>query len=181
MERRLPLSLAMLLLIALAGCSGTKTDRVAEPEPCDLPGLKNCARAGDVVFSGQPTREGLIHLADQGFRTVVTMRGPRELDWDEAALVDSLGMAFVPIPMPYPIDTITAAQVAALDSVMTQAARPLLLHCSSGNRTAGLWAVWLNERRDVAPSEALRLGRKAGLTRLAPLVVEKLGVEPDMH
>lgn len=146
------------------------------PEACEIEGIENCRKVGDdLLFGGQPSQDALRALAKQGYKTVVSARGKGELDWDEQALVDSLGMKFVQIPMAYPIETIHDEWVEQLDQVMTGAERPILMHCSSGNRIAGLWAVWLAEKKGVTPEEAMGLGTEAGMTRIEPVVAKRLG------
>jgi len=169
---------ALLLASVLAVACGDRPAAVPDPAPCDIPGLPNCARTGDVVFGGQPSPATLQYLADQGYTTVVTTRGLAELDWDERAAVEALGMRFVQIPMDNPVLAITDAQVAALDSVLTSASGPILLHCGSGNRVAGLWAAWLAEKRSIDPEAALRLAELAGMTGVRPVVEQRLQAEP---
>ena len=168
---------AVALVAAGPACSGPKRS-AAIPEPVgrEIDGLGNARAVGeDLLFGAQPTPEALAALAAQGYRTVLTTRGDGELEWDERALVDSLGMRFVSIPMPNPLSEIPDAWVEQFDALMRDAGRPMLLHCSSGNRVAGLWAVWLAERQGVEPAQALELGEKAGMTRIRPLVETRLG------
>lgn len=149
--------------------------QVPIPEACEVEGIENCRRIGsDLLFGGQPSRDALRELARQGYRTVVSTRGEGELDWDEQAEVDSLGMTFVQIPMAYPIESIREQWVDEFDRLMSTAARPMLMHCSSGNRVAGLWAVWLAEKRGVSAREAMAFGTEAGMTRIEPVVEKRL-------
>lgn len=165
-----------LLLLALVGCSGGGTDsNSSTPEPVSTSGMENTARAGDLLFGGQPSREALRELKAQGYKTVLSTRGHDELAWDEEALADSLGLRFVSIPMDKPVTLITDDQLNRFADLMKTGERPMILHCSSGNRVAGLWTVWLAEHEGMLPEEALRLGDKAGMTRIRPLVEERLG------
>lgn len=136
----------------LASCSGTpRNDSAPGPVSRTLEGLPNARMVGtELLFGGQPTPEAL------------------------AALVDSLGMRFVSIPMPNPIEGIPDAWVEQFDAVLREAERPMLLHCSSGNRVAGLWAGWLAEKDGMEASRALELGEEAGMTRIRPLVEKRL-------
>jgi protein tyrosine phosphatase (PTP) superfamily phosphohydrolase (DUF442 family) len=170
---------AVLFLLALTGCSGGTSRSTAEappaPEPVAVAGVPNAVRVGDLLFGGQPTEDALRMLKGEGYRTVLSTRGEGEAAWDEKALVDSLGMAFAAIPMGYPIEAITDAEVDRFDDLMQHGERPMVLHCSSGNRVAGLWAVWLVERRGMDRAQALELGTKAGMTRIRPVVEKRLG------
>jgi len=170
---------AGIVLLALAACARQETGaRVAAPQPCDLEGVANCRSVGsDLVFAGQPTPDALRELAGRGYHTILSTRGEGELDWDEKALADSLGMKFVTIPMGYPIESIRDEWVEQFDRLMSGAERPMLAHCSSGNRVAGLWAVWLAERKGVPAAEAIELGTEAGMTRLRPVVEKRLAAD----
>jgi uncharacterized protein (TIGR01244 family) len=169
----MPRSAIILGVLLLAAC-GRDRFTVADPVPCDVPGLQNCRQTGDVVFGSQPSPATLQYLRDQGVTTVVSTRGLTELEWDERAQVESLGMRFVHIPMENPVLGISDAQVAAFDSVLTGQQGRVLLHCSSGNRVAGLWGAWLAERQGLEPAEALRLADLAGMTRVRPAVEQRL-------
>lgn len=163
------------VLIGMTACA-TNGGSPDTPEPCRLEGIVNCRKIGsDVFFASQPSQDALRQLAEKGYRTVVSTRGEGELKWDEKAEVDSLGMTFVSIPMGYPIEDIRNEWVDRFDELMGGAERPMLIHCSSGNRVAGLWAVWLAERQGMAPDRALELGTEAGMTRVRPAVEKRLG------
>jgi uncharacterized protein (TIGR01244 family) len=135
--------------------------------------MKLSVRLGDLLFGSQPTPETLEELAKMGFKTILNTRGENELKWDEKAKVESLGMRYVSIPMPYPIAEIKDEWVEQLDNLLATGERPLVLHCSSGNRIAGLWAVWLNERQGRKQEEALEIADRLGMTRIRPLVEKR--------
>lgn len=168
-------TLLLPTIALLAACGVPAADLVVDdPVACEAPGLTNCRQTGDVVFGSQPSPATLQYLADQGYTTIVSTRGLTELDWDERAAVEALGMRFVQIPMPSPVTGITDAQVAALDSVLAGHAGPILLHCGSGNRVAGLWATWLTEKQGMHPDSALRLATLAGMTGVRAMVEQRL-------
>jgi uncharacterized protein (TIGR01244 family) len=185
MIRYLPLA---LVLAALLACLDRPADRAADgeppaalelaiipdPVPCTVEGLRSCARSGEVLIGSQPTEEALATLAAEGYTTVVTTRADDEIDWDEQAVVESLGMRFVRIAMPSPVTDITDAQVMRLDSVLGSADGPVVLHCGSGNRVSGLWATWLAAERGFEPDEALRLAELAGMGSVRPAVERRL-------
>ncbi|MDH3458864.1 MAG: sulfur transferase domain-containing protein [Gemmatimonadota bacterium] len=167
----------LLFLAVLTACADRAADLVTpDPTACQVEGMRNCAVSGDVLFGSQPSEAALDQLAAQGYTTVVTTRADGEIDWDERAKVESLGMTFVSIPMPNPVSAITDEQVARLDSVLGSGPGPVVLHCGSGNRVSGLWGAWLAEKKNVPPDEALRLAELAGMTGVRPVVEQRLGV-----
>jgi len=162
------------IVLASAACAPEPSARIADPVPCTIPGLGQCARSGDVVLSGQPSPETLRYLAAQGYTTVVSTRGVGELAWDERAAVEELGMRFVQIPMANPVLDISDAQIAALDSALAATPGPVLLHCASGNRVAGLWGAWLTEKRGVDEAAAMQLASQAGMRGVRPVIERHL-------
>ena len=163
----------IVMALALAACAEPRPEAALDLEPCTIQGLPDCVRAGALTFGGQPTADALRLLAARGYRTVISTRGEGELDWDEHALVAGLGMRYVAIPMASPVTSITDSQVAALDAALASEG-PTLLHCSSGNRAAGLWGAWLAERRGVDRARALALAEQAGMTRTREVVEARL-------
>lgn len=160
-----------------ASASLTASDAIPEPEPCQIEGMQNCAKTGDVLIGGQPSEAALETLAAQGYKTIVSTRAEGEIDWDEQAKAEALGMTFVRIPMPSPVTEITDDQVALLDDVLSGGVGPVVLHCGSGNRVSGLWAAWLVADRGLAPGEALRLAQLAGMGSVRPVVERRLGTD----
>ena len=171
------LSLLLVALWSLAACTGTEITTT----PVDVEGMNNSVLVtGDMLIGGQPTESALLKFADDGYTTVITSRSDDEISWDEKAFVDSLGMRFVSIPMPGPEYAITDQHIEKFDEVIRTTDGPILFHCGSGNRAAGLWGAWLVEKKGLSPEEALELAEKAGMTRIRPVVERRLGVEPEM-
>jgi uncharacterized protein (TIGR01244 family) len=127
------------------------------------------ASVGDDVFiSGQPTEQALRDLHAKGVTTVVNLRTPEEMksrvSFDEAALVKSLGMEYVYVPVrgnaefPY-----SPAAVKSFAAAMTGAKGKVLLHCTVAWRASHLWAAYLIQYRDVPAAKALDQARTINL------------------
>jgi uncharacterized protein (TIGR01244 family) len=160
----------VLVVAAIAACQTQDSAHVK------IEGIRNQVQIGDLLFGGQPSEEALAQLAAQGYKTVLSARTEPELRWDEKAKVESLGMTFVRIPMENPVTKITDEQVNNFAGLMENGERPMVLHCGSGNRVAGLWAVWLVEHKNVEPTEALRQAEEAGMTSIRNVVGKRLGL-----
>ncbi|HEV8448776.1 MAG TPA: sulfur transferase domain-containing protein [Gemmatimonadaceae bacterium] len=146
------------------------TIRLTAPVLLDTIGLFQArfARVGDDVFiAGQPTEKGLGTVHDRGVTTVVNLRSPQEMariPFDEAKVVEKLGMKYVYIPMrgtpdfPY--------SPAALDTfakVMKSANGKVLLHCTIAWRASHLWAAYLIRERGIPVKDALDNARAINL------------------
>ncbi len=165
------LGCALMAVVAAVGACQTQDSSHVKVE-----GMRNKVQIGDLLFGSQPSEEALAQLAAQGYKTVLSTRGESELSWDEKAKVESLGMTFVNIPMDHPVTKITDEQVNRFAELMENRERPMVLHCGSGNRVAGLWAVWLVEHENVEPMEALQQAEQAGMTSTRNVVGKRLGL-----
>lgn len=159
------------ILTLLGACQASHS--ALEPKPQEVSGMQNAALTGDLLIGGQPTEEALEYLAREGYRDVVSVRSEGEIDWDEESRVEALGMSFHRIEMSNPVNEITDDEVAAFAQFMDERDGPVLLHCGSGNRAAGLWAVWLIEHEEIDPADAIRLATSAGMRESMKAVVER--------
>jgi uncharacterized protein (TIGR01244 family) len=126
------------------------------------------ARVGDDLYiGGQPTAEAVRRLHDRGVTTVVNLRTPPEMakvGFDEAALVRSLGMKYVYLPvrgtpeLPYSPQT-----VVAFSRALEEAHGAVLLHCTVAWRASHLWTAYLIKDRGMSPDSALAQGRAINL------------------
>lgn len=139
------------------------------PEPAPLPGYNgdNVFQIGSVTIAGQPDEQALREAAAMGVTTVVNLRAEAEsasVGFDEAALVEALGMVYVTIPMTPA--SFNADDVARFANVLADSeGAPLLVHCSSSNRAGGMWAAYLALHRSIPEPTALRAGRAAGMSK----------------
>ena len=127
---------------------------VSAPVILDTTGLylERAARVGEDMFvTGQPTERALRELREQGVTTVVNLRTPEEMTrnvkFDESALVASLGMQYVYLPVrgndQYPYSPATLAKFA---DAVSNAKGKVLLHCTVAWRASHLWAAYLINR-----------------------------------
>ena len=127
---------------------------VSAPVLLDTTGLflERAARVGEDIFvTGQPTERALRELREQGVTTVVNLRTPEEMTrsvkFDEPALVASLGMQYVYLPVrgndQYPY---SPATLAKFRDAVGNAKGKVLLHCTVAWRASHLWAAYLIDR-----------------------------------
>ena len=125
----------------------------------------------DKLASGQPSQEQLRVLAASGVKHIIDLRVPSERDWDEGALVRSLGMEYHSIPVAGAAG-VTSSNAASLNLILAQiGSEPVLMHCASGNRVGALVA---KSERDGGASvdAAIAEGRRWGLNQMEPRLRE---------
>lgn len=123
--------------------------------------------------SGQPDAEALDVFADSGYAAVIDLRGASETrGLDEPQAVAERGMTYVPFPIPGS-DDITFENAGALKALIDAQSGPVLLHCGSGNRVGAMLAL-IASLEGADDDAALAYGREGGMTRLEPVVRERL-------
>lgn len=170
---------------AVAAYDQALTRRVARrqsTEPRDvaqaqltLATLYNRAEPFDgIITSGQPEADHLKALATLGYTAVIDMRTDSEnRGFDEKAQLEELGMDYVLLPVSGR-DGINFDNARALDRILSDhAGQKVLVHCGSSNRVGAIFALRASLAGD-SDTEALEIGRSAGLKSLESAVVEEL-------
>lgn len=169
----------VLSMLVLAACGNEKAaapeavagekapeQAAAEPVKASLPNARHLDSG--VMVGGQPTDAQLKAAKDEGYKLVVNLRAAGEPGFaTEQALVESLGMKYVSIP----VDGagLSEANAKALgDALSANAGSPAIVHCASGNRVGALFALKSFYVDGKGVEEAMAAGREAGLTRMEP-------------
>lgn len=126
-----------------------------------------------VLTGGAPTAAQLALAREAGYKTVISLVAEDEMG-DEAREVRAAGLRFWSIPIAGPSD-LTQSNVLQLSAAMNElGARPLIVHCASGNRVGALLALKAYMVDNASKDAALALGERAGLDSLRPAVEEQL-------
>lgn len=174
---------ALPALLLLAACSLTEPEEDApfagQPiEAAQLAGVPSAVAVGPrVLIAGQPTPQGFAEARREGVTLVINLRPESELQFDERTLAEGVGLEYVNLPVT--AATLDDATVEAFfEQLRMLRRRPgsedrVLLHCSSGNRVAALWAMYEVREGGLPVEEALARARQAGLK--SPELVQFVG------
>lgn len=181
---RLPSGVVLCLALAASGAHAQQDGTpggVAERSAASLDlarrlGVPNAREPiPGLLTSAQPTPDQLAALVDAGHRNVVSLRPPQErgAGWEEAFASDR-DVAFTRIPV-HGAAGLTREAVEELDRVLRSAGdQPTLLYCASSNRVGALLALRASWIEGAPASEALALGRAAGMRSLEGAVARLL-------
>jgi len=167
-------TLVILGVLALAACSQEPTldnDIIGQADIVNL-----LAPEENIVSGGQPTEEQFQVLADAGIRHVINLRTPQEMDFDEEALVESLGMEYHSIPVAVSAGITRDNAQELYDLLENFAGEPVVVHCASGQRVGALIALSAQQNQGMDAASALEEGQRWGLSspRLTPVVRQVL-------
>lgn len=169
---RLPATVFALALCISVAVHARESDAPA-PVLAEAPWLQT--QGMNLYSSGQPTKAQFQNLLEKGVQVVIDLRADDETpDFDEAAFVRGIGLQYLELPVRGK-EGLTRENVLSLDALFLQAGeRPLLLHCSSGNRVGAMMALreaWLH---GATAEQALVVGRAWGMKSLEPDVTALL-------
>jgi len=126
--------------------------------------IKQVHALGDIYLTGQPSVEDLRVLKKQGIETIITLRMPGEVPWDEAAAVKKEGMKFVSVPFQGPDELKPKVFDEVLKILRDKKKRgPTVLHCGSANRVGALWYAHRVLEGKLSPEAALKEAKTVGL------------------
>lgn len=133
------------------------------PEPPGF-GIPNATRPEEgLLIAGQPTARQLKAAARAGYKTVIDLRQlseDRGFDEEKAARKAKLEYTNIAVSP----DTLGGPTIKYFLTVLSNAERPALIHCASGNRAAGLYYAWLVLENGMPEDQAMAQARAAGLS-----------------
>lgn len=127
--------------------------------------IQNIHGHDGILLAGQPSEADLAVAESMGVRTIITLRKEGEVrDYDEAAAVEALGMEFIALPF-NGTEELTDEVFDRSRELLSNAERPMMMHCGSANRVGAVWLPWrvLDEGWDlpVALEEAKTVGLRS--------------------
>lgn len=124
---------------------------------------------------GFVSHEAMALVKAEGITHVIDMLPRHEHgEYDEAAHAEELGLFYVHLPIQGGND-LNKTNAEALDRLLKDVGdTPVLVHCMSGNRVGALFALRAHWLQGQSVAEALATGRRYGLTKMEPLVVQLL-------
>jgi uncharacterized protein (TIGR01244 family) len=136
---------------------------VAAASGADTLGITNAVEAEPgLLIAGQPTAQQIKAAGKAGYRTVFDLRSRIEdRGFDEEKVTGKAKMAYTNVEVTP--DTLTQSKVLFFLMMLREAERPVILHCSTGSRSAALYYSWLVLEKGVPEDQALGKAQAAGL------------------
>ena len=153
---------ALVLLLAASEAGSIDASRKAAVESALSGDVPRLLCVGDrVATGGQPRDAAWPKLAKLGFRSVLTLRTPEEVDLGkQKTAVEAAGLKFLNVPVGYPSDA-QLDQFLAL--VRDPSNQPMLIQCSVGFRVGLFWMVHRALDDGWPVEKALEEARQIGL------------------
>ncbi len=166
---KLMLVLALTAIISACASTGIEPDELQQLEVPNLKVINQYHATG-----GQPTAEQIDWLKRVGIKHIINLRTPKEQKFDEAQLVQKIGLDYYSIPVGGKA-AINEANASKLASILKDIGdEPVYVHCASGNRVGALIAIHEFSSNGGDINAAIAKGKLWGLTRLENTVKLKL-------
>jgi len=173
---------ALGLTLVLGACSNTSnttnttpaksTSEKHEPkaitteqlEPYSCGTIERLHTMNGVFLASQPALQDFHDAKAGGVKTVINLRTPGEFkDFDEEKEVKAMGVGYLQIGFKSPED-LTDKHLDDVRALLNGGAeRPILLHCSSGNRVGAVWLAHRVLDGKLSWDEALVEAKKVGM------------------
>jgi uncharacterized protein (TIGR01244 family) len=167
------------LILALPACADEQAEEGVAPIKVDIAAVVGSGvvqPVDGISAAGQPSEAALSVFAKSGYVAVIDLRTEGEnRGFDEAGVVEELGMEYVPMPIAS-ADDINFGNAQKLDQLIKSYEGPVLVHCASSNRVGALLAL-ADYDNNGDKEMALAKGKAAGMTGLEGRVKEVLDSE----
>jgi protein tyrosine phosphatase (PTP) superfamily phosphohydrolase (DUF442 family) len=140
-----------------------KSKKPAKLEACKLGKTYNVHRLGKIYLAGQPSTDDFAIARKDGIKTVVNLRTPGEMRFDEKGVVKGLGLEYYYLPFAAPDTLKDEIFEKSLKVLRDKKKQPVLLHCASANRVGAIWLVHRVLTDKVAFDKALKEAKEVGL------------------
>lgn len=126
--------------------------------------IRGLWRDGRVFIGGQPDEAALARFKEMGVTAVISLRTTAEMDdrervpFDEAAVVESLGIEYVHIPLGGEDHPYSPKAVDRLAEVFERHDGPVLLHCTVAWRASYMWSAYLITEHGFSLDSAMARG-----------------------
>ncbi|GAA5509960.1 hypothetical protein [Novipirellula caenicola] len=142
-------------------------------EPHELGDTPNVLRFGNVILAGQPDQQMFEELKQRGITTVLTLREPVELEWDEKQVAEAAGLRFFQLPVQGPDDLTTEMFDKSLEIIRSaKSDEKVLVHCAAASRVGAVWMAHRIVDGKLSVEEARKEARRVGLR--APVLEAKV-------
>jgi len=118
---------------------------------------------GDIYLAGQPSQQDLAILKAKGIKTVICLRHPKELNWDEAVATEHAGMKYVHAPFSGAQQLTPEVFEKVIQVFRDKRSGPTLLHCGAANRVGAIWYAYRVLDGKLSPAEAEKEAKEVGL------------------
>jgi uncharacterized protein (TIGR01244 family) len=158
---------ALLIFVLLFSAKTVfSQDSVSYPVKLDNAGFQDVfAQSDDLYISGQPEKESFAKLKSDGVTTVINLRTPGEMDnrenvpFDEKAIVDSLGLEYIHIPLGGTEFPYTNEALQKFADAVDKSEGKVLLHCTVGRRASNMYAAYLIQFEGFEPNKAIEYAK----------------------
>ncbi len=175
LTRRLSLFVSLVFAVTMLAAAHADEDATDPDVTALVPNGK--LLEGGILVGGQPTEDALAGLADAGYASVLNLRGGEESSI-RGEEVERFGLEYFELPIEGAAG-LTEESAREFARLLDELPRPTLVHCGSGNRVGGLFALEAHFVDGRSGAEALEIGLESGLTSLEGVVRERLGLTED--
>jgi len=124
----------------------------------------------ELAIAGQIMPEQFLYLAEEGFRSILNLRSPKEKGFldEEEQKVKLLALDYINLPMT--LENINDEVLLNTFKQINELPKPMLVHCDTGIRSALIVLMYITMQHGATPRQAFHQAQNLGL--LTPICQE---------
>jgi uncharacterized protein (TIGR01244 family) len=150
-----------------AGCKSSPDEHQAittdKLEPFECGTITRLHTYKGVFLASQPSAADFEQAKEGGVKTVINLRHASEqAEFDEQAFIEGLDLGYHNVPWKSP-DELTDEKFDEVRTLLREADRPILMHCSSANRVGAMWLAYRVLDEGATEQQAIEEAKIVGL------------------
>lgn len=134
----------------------------SEIEAVQAAGIEKVHTVSGIYLASQPDESGFESAREGGIKTVINLRHDQETEFDEEKVVEALGLVYLNLPWNGE-EELTDDVFDRARQMLSEAEKPVLIHCKSANRVGAIWLPFRVLEDGVAIDEAVEEAKTVGL------------------
>lgn len=179
--------IVLVACLVAGGCSVSNPATVRQAAPVSVPAsaAAGSLQIGRVILAGQPNADDFRRWHALGARHVLNVRTPEEMaklrdgGFDQPALLASLGMSYVHVPLGGKEFPMRPEPVNVLRDLLAKDDALVVLHCGSATRAGQVWAAHQVRDGGRDPTTVFRQLEPIGLWPLPLQLLSGIEIELD--
>ena len=154
-------------ILAVAACAHDSRQEVGSSAAQSWGAAERVVGMGNFYFAGQPDAAGFAQARAHGVEIVIDLRDPKEQQWNGRAAAEEAGLAYYNIVVPGRDDLpFKPERMQQIEQILADnPGRKVLVHCASGSRAAGWFAIHLATQSGYSVDEAIATASELNMMR----------------
>jgi protein tyrosine phosphatase (PTP) superfamily phosphohydrolase (DUF442 family) len=147
--------LIIIIMFSMYSCSFPRKNNTNSSNLSNIVKSHDTKVFGNLFLSGQPDIDSIKKLKKNGIDIIINLREPKELNFNEAHIAKTNGLEYHNIPV-FTGGNVNQSAIEQIAKIINDNFnKKILIHCRSGRRVSGFFAIFLNKHRNIERHKSL--------------------------